>query len=91
MAKFECWEFKGRGDPVFGGSADDRVLYRLANGAHKFIAGCDLYKHPGAMRALFDDQEQAETAGIAASERAPSLISGMLHRPNGEGEIAIVA
>lgn len=81
MAKFECWEFKGNSDRFFGGEADDRVLYRLADGSHKFVRGCDRHQHPGVKLVLFDDREGADSAGIAASERAPSLISAMEHNP----------
>jgi hypothetical protein len=36
---YEVWEFYGRGDAFFGGSADDRVLYRLADGTAAFLRG----------------------------------------------------
>lgn len=75
MPKFECWEFKGRGDPFFGGTADDRVLHRLPDGSLRFVRCCDV-RQLGAVRAVFESREAAETAGIAVTERN-GLISGI--------------
>lgn len=68
MTKFECWEFKGTGDAFFGGTADDRILRCLPGGELRFIRGCDAQRL-GAPIAEFDTQEEAETAGIRATER----------------------
>lgn len=71
---YECWEFYGTGDQFFGGNADDRVLHSV-NGTPKFVRSCEVQRL-GAVRMAFDSQEEAETAGIAATERR-GLISGM--------------
>jgi hypothetical protein len=70
--KFECWEFYGNGDPMFGGYADDRVLYVTEAGL-KFLRGCDAY---GKAKAVFSTADEAAEAGKAATERK-GLISPM--------------
>lgn len=65
---FKCWEFKGNGDPFFGGSADDRILHRLPDGSLKFVRGCDRMAL-NAVHATFDTKESALAAGRGATER----------------------
>lgn len=72
FTKFECWEFFGNGDPMFGGYADDRVLYTV-DGGLKFLRGCDAY---GRTKATFATEDEALAAGRDATERK-GLISAM--------------
>lgn len=72
---FRCWEFHGRGDQMFGGQADDRILARLPDGSLKFLSSFDRFRLK-AESALFDSQEEAETAGFKATERN-GLIAGI--------------
>lgn len=72
MRCFEAWEFFGNGDPMFGGAADDRVLYEV-DGGFNFLRGCDAY---GKKRAKFSCKETALAAGYRASARK-GLISAM--------------
>lgn len=72
---FHCWEFHGQGDRMFGGVADDRILARLPDGSLKFLSAFDRFRLK-ADYALFESQEEAETAGIKHTERN-GLISGI--------------
>lgn len=72
FSKFECWEFFGNGDPMFGGAADDRVLYEV-DGKMVFLRGCDAC---GKTKAKFSSKAEAVAAGNAASTRK-GLISAM--------------
>ena len=62
-AHFICMEFKGKGDPFFGGNADDRAL--LTDG---FFGHSD-ERNPAARYLTARD-------AIAAGERAPNRRSG---------------
>jgi hypothetical protein len=57
---FEAMEFYGKGDPYFGGSADDRPLGR--NGQFLRIANRDDIAH-------FDSESAATDAAAAATHR----------------------
>lgn len=72
---FHCWEFHGQGDMMFGGKADDRILSKLADGSLKFLSSFERFKQK-AEYAVFESQEEAETAGFKATERN-GLISGI--------------
>jgi hypothetical protein len=37
MARYEVWEFWGRGDPFFGGNADDRLLYEVEPAYQRYL------------------------------------------------------
>ena len=79
MAKFEVWEFYGNGDPMFGGTADDRILYKVGD-TFQFLRGCDACYRKDIERAKFDSEEAAKAAGVAASTRRGGLISAMVTR-----------
>lgn len=56
-------EFHGIGDPFFGGKADDRTL--LADGQF------GTYSPGGPLRALFNTNDQATSAGLNSKNRRP--------------------
>jgi hypothetical protein len=41
MAGYQVWEFWGRGDPFFGGNADDRILYEVEPGYYQFLSSSE--------------------------------------------------
>ena len=43
MAEFQCWEFHGQGDMMFGGKADDRLLAKMPDGSLKFLSSFDRF------------------------------------------------
>lgn len=61
MAGFVVVEFYGKGDPAFGGSADDRPLGKSG----EFLTGC---YHRSAV-AKFESYDEAMAAGLAAANR----------------------
>lgn len=75
MAEFQCWEFHGQGDMMFGGKADDRLLAKMPDGSLKFLSSFDRFMQK-ADWATFDSQEEAETAGFKYTERN-GLIAGI--------------
>lgn len=79
MTAFECWEFFGAGDQFFGGSADDRVLYRLPDGSASFLRSWERGSHPGATRALFGVKDEALQAGRALA-RSGARVSAIQAR-----------
>ena len=65
---YEVIEFKGRGDPYFGGTADDRPLG--TNG--RYLTARDW--NGGIRPAHFETRESAQRAGEAAPRRPHSLL-----------------
>lgn len=61
MSRWICLEFHGKGDPMFGGGADDRVLGK--HGA--FLTG----SHSRDDYGTFATKEGALAAGEGASNR----------------------
>jgi len=67
---YEVWEFFGRGDPFFGGSADDRVLYETADGGLAFLRG---YEAHGLQRRRFHTVLAALAIGRALARPGAKL------------------
>jgi len=68
MNRYMAMEFWGKGDPMFGGRADDRVLGKSG----QFLRGC--YTRDDI--ATFGTREQAQAAADAApNRRADALLS----------------
>lgn len=65
---FICLEIHGKGDPFFGGSADDRPLG--VNG--QFLTTVQTWS---TKTALFATKQAAQAAGEKASRRAGSILS----------------
>ena len=61
--KWIVLEFHGKGDPWFGGAADDRPL----GAAGAFLTGC----HSRSDYGRFDSKKAALAAGELASNRRP--------------------
>lgn len=72
---FEVWYFSGNGDPMFGGNADDRVLYRKGEEFDWFNSRWAA-KQRGFERASFDDAEAALQLGnqLAPAKALVSVI-----------------
>lgn len=71
--QFFCVEYWGRGDPFFGGNAEDRTLGRSG----LFLTG----SHGPGEVAAFDSAQAAQDAGEAAANRRPGgLISAHARR-----------
>ena len=75
--QFECWEFFGRGDPFFGGDADDRILYDMPNGNRKFLRCYDYVEVKAARKAVFGTASAARIAGANAVNWRGGLLSGV--------------
>ena len=65
--KFFVVEFHGKGDPYFGGAADDRPLGKSGT----FLTGCYIFDRDVA---VFDTREAAEAAAGAAKRRKDSCL-----------------
>ena len=66
---YSVTEFKGKGDPWFGGSSDDRPL----GTSGLFLTGC----WNGKDRAVFSTKEQATLAANKASNRREGGLIGV--------------
>lgn len=65
---FHSIEFCGDGDAFFGGSADDRGLYRQEDGTHAFLPGMEALKRQLA-HSYFPTKEEAQAAADEATTR----------------------
>lgn len=65
-------EFWGKGDPFFGGSADDRPLGKVG----EFLRGCYVWSDV----AEFGTREAAESAAVAATNRREGGKIGVFER-----------
>lgn len=90
---FECWEFFGRGDPEFGGNADDRILYRIDAAAFigwrslEFLRGWEVFRYGkhSMRRAIFATKEEAEAAGRPLA-RPGARVAGVPATPDWWGQ-----
>lgn len=76
---FKVWEFYGKGDPFFGGGADDRLLHIRINDTRDgfsfaFIRACDRRPELDHV-AEFQTRDAAERAAEQAAKRAGGLVS----------------
>ena len=69
---FSVMHFLGTGDPAFGGTADDRALYKVA-GRLAYMRSCDATA-AGASIALFKTEAAALDAEKTADGRRPGGI-----------------
>jgi len=76
-ARFVCFEFHGRGDPFFGGSADDRILLTDGSFGHSSAA---------AKAARFETLAEAGEAGRHASNRRVGALISAVEMPYLEHE-----
>lgn len=76
-ARFVCMEFHGRGDPFFGGSADDRILLTDGSFGHS---------SPASPAARFVSLADAAEAGRRASNRREKALISAIEMPYLEHE-----
>lgn len=76
-ARFVCFEFHGRGDPFFGGQADDRILLTDGSFGHS---------SPAAKAARFETMVEAAEAGRRASNRRDGALISAIEMPYLEHE-----
>ena len=62
MARYEVWEFWGKGDPFFGGNADDRLLYEVEPAYYQFLSGPEAARRK-LCPAVFEDKVTAFQTG----------------------------
>lgn len=69
---FWIMHFLGTGDPAFGGTADDRALYKVGRRL-AYMRSCDA-QHVGGKLALFETEAAALEAEKTADGRRPGGI-----------------
>jgi hypothetical protein len=74
MARYEVWEFWGRGDPFFGGNAYDRILYEVEPGYYQFLSGPDAARLK-LFPAVFEDKVTAFQTGEVYARKGGALWS----------------
>jgi hypothetical protein len=72
------WEFWGRGDPFFGGNADDRGLYEVEPRVYQFLSGPEAARRK-LSPATFEDKVTAFQNGrsVCPEGRARGAVSGL--------------
>jgi hypothetical protein len=73
MARYEVWEFWGRGDPFFGGNADDRVLYEVEPGVYQFLSGPEAARRK-LSPAAFEDKVTAFQTGEVCARKGGRVV-----------------
>lgn len=68
--RFTVIEFRGQGDPYFGGAADDRPLGVTG----EFLTGC----YRGSSIAEFPSEAAARSAANAATNRREGALLGVI-------------
>ena len=76
-ARFVCMEFHGRGDPFFGGNADDRILLTDGSFGHSSA---------GTPAARFMTMAEAAAEGRLASNRREAALISAIEMPYLEHE-----
>jgi hypothetical protein len=73
MAGYEVWEFWGRGDPFFGGNADDRILYEVGAGHYQFLSGPEAARRK-VSPAAFEDKVTAFQTGEVCARKEGRIV-----------------
>jgi hypothetical protein len=73
MVGYQVWEFWGRGDPFFGGNADDRGLYEVEPRVYQFLSGPEAARRK-LSPATFEDKVTAFQTGEVCARKEGRVV-----------------